>query len=73
MFIKYLIKRFKDKREYINSIIEENKNMDKKIIEARQEIAWLKTVVTMNRYNSADTILNITNRKLDEIEEILER
>lgn len=69
----FIIDKIKEKRQYYKSIIEENEKMDKKIIEARQELAWLKTVTSMNRYNSADTILNITTRKIDEIEEILER
>lgn len=69
----FIIDKIKEKRQYYRSIIEENEKMDKKIIEARQELAWLKTVTSMNRYNSSDTILNITTRKIDEIEEILER
>lgn len=69
----FIIDKIKEKRQYYKSIIEENEKMDKKIIEARQELVWLKTVTSMNRYNSADTILNITTRKIDEIEEILER
>lgn len=67
----FIIDKIKERKEYINKLIEDNESMDKKIVEARQEIAWLKTVTSMNRYNSADTILNITTRKLDEIEDIL--
>ena len=69
----FIIDKIKERKEYINKLIDDNENMDKKIVEARQEIAWLKTVTSMNRYNSADTILNITTRKLDEIEDILGR
>lgn len=67
----FIIDKIKERKEYINKLIDDNESMDKKIVEARQEIAWLKTVTSMNRYNSADTILNITTRKLDEIEDIL--
>lgn len=69
----FIIDKIKERKEYINKLIDDNESMDKKIVEARQEIAWLKTVTSMNRYNSADTILNITTRKLDEIEDILGR
>lgn len=42
---------------------EENEKLSKKIIEARQEIAWFKTT----------NPISSVNRKLEDIEDILER
>ena len=69
----YKFLKIKNKRTYFKDMIEENKKMDKIILDARQELYWLKTVASGNRYSSSDTILQSVSRKLDELEEILER
>ena len=74
-YIKDICKflKIKNKRTYVKNMIEENKKMDKIILDARQELYWLKTVASGNRYSSSDTILQSVSKKLDELEEILER
>jgi len=69
----YNFLKIKNKRTYFKDMIEENKKMDKIILDARQELYWLKTVASGNRYSSSDTILQSVSKKLDELEEILER
>lgn len=51
---------FKKENEQLK---EENEKLSKKIIEARQEIAWFK----------ATNPISSVNKKLEDIEEILER
>ena len=52
----------------------ENEEMDVKILEAKKEIAWLKMTLEMNRYGrDADTIISISSRKIEEIEDILNK
>ena len=69
----YKFLKIKNKRTYFKDMIEENKKMDKIILDARQELYWLKTVASGNRYSSSDTILYSVSKKLEELEEILER
>lgn len=72
MFIKKIQEILKNNKE-INEIREENKKSEDIIIEARKEISWLKMILTMNRYGSPENILSMTLRKVEEIEEILEK
>lgn len=70
LYLNLSNRNFKKENKDLN---EENNKKEERIIKARQEISWLKTVLNMNRYGSPDTILSIASRKIDEIEEILEK
>lgn len=69
MFIRKIKNSINENKE----IKKENERLNNNIVKARQEISWLKMILEMNRYGDPNHILSMTSRKIDEIEEILER
>ena len=67
------IRKFKNIINENKEIKKENEKLNENIIKARQEISWLKMILEMNRYGDPNHILSMASRKIDEIEEILEK
>ena len=68
----FIIKKIKEILKENKELKEENKKMDNKILDAKQEIAWLKMTLSMNTYGrDYFEILSTASRKIEEIEDIL--